>query len=382
MTTSPDVSPDVIVIGGGAIGAACAQALARAGRSVMVLDRGAAAAGAPGTPPAGDAWRASAGMLAPQIEVRHDEALFDLGLAGRELYAALAETLRESTGIDIGLWQEGIARVAVSEADAVEVRSAVAWQRQKGHIADWLDAGEVRARWPWLGPTCGALWAPRDGALQPTRLVEALLADAAAHGARVVQETVTALEHRGPRVTTVVGASGECYHAEQVVVAAGAWSGRLAGLPRPLSVEPVRGQIAAVPWPAAVPRAIIYHRGGYLLARGDEALVGSTMEYVGYDAEVTAEGIASLFNRVSALCPQLQRADVQHTWAGLRPLTPDGRPIIGRAPLSDNLWYATGHGRNGILFAAITGQLVAQLLAGETPEQDLAPMSPERFWRW
>lgn len=366
-------SPDVIVIGGGAIGAACARELARAGRAVLVLERGTAQ---------GEAWRASAGMLAPQIEVHQDDPLFQLGLAGRELYAPLAAELRASTGIDIGLWQEGIARVAVSEADAMEVRSAVAWQRQKGHIADWLDAGEVKARWPWLRPTCGALWAPRDGALEPVRLVEALLADATARGARVVTETVAGLEQRGPRVTGVLGASGERYRAEQVVIAAGAWSGRLAGLPRPLSVEPVRGQIAAVPWPADIPHAIIYNRDCYLLARGDEALVGSTMEYVGYDAEVTADGITHIFNRVSALCPQLARADVRRSWAGLRPLTPDGRPIIGRAPTTDNLWYAAGHGRNGILLAAITGQLVSQLLAGEAPEQDLAPVSPERFWHW
>jgi glycine oxidase len=368
-------SPDVIVIGGGAVGAACARELAVAGRSVLVLERG-------GDQDRGEAWRASAGMLAPQIETRQDGPIFDLGIAARERYAPLAEELLAATGIDIGLWQEGVARVAASEADAMEVRSQTACQRQRGQPCDWLDADEVRARWPWLGPSHGALWAPRDGALDPQALVRALRADLLARGARIVPDEAMGLERRGTRVDAVVGASGERYRAAHVLLAAGAWSNRLRGLPRPVSVEPVRGQMAALPWPAAAPRSIVFGRHCYLVARGDEALAGSTMEYSGFDASVTPEGIEAILDKVTALCPALDRRAVRRTWAGLRPVTPDGLPIIGREPAADNLWLAAGHGRNGILFAAYTGQLVAQLLAGELPEQDLAAVSPARFWRW
>ena len=166
---------EVIVVGGGAIGAACARELARAGRSVLVIDRGR------GT---GEAWTAAGGMLAPQIEAHTEDPLFDLGLAGRNRYTELAPALQETTGIDIGLWQEGIAQVAQTEDSVESLKSKVAWQRQQGHLCDWLAADEVATRWPWMGPTHGALWAPEEGALNPVPLVEALLADAQAAGAR------------------------------------------------------------------------------------------------------------------------------------------------------------------------------------------------------
>src|SRR3990172_2456518 len=126
----------------------------------------------------GDGWRAAAGMLAPQIEAQQGDALFDLGLAGRELYHEMAGPLEECTGIDIGFWQGGIARLATTEARVAELKSTTAWQRQQGHLCDWFDEDETRARWPWLGPVLGSLWAPREAALSPVRLVEALTADA------------------------------------------------------------------------------------------------------------------------------------------------------------------------------------------------------------
>src|SRR6185312_5035512 len=115
--------------------------------------------------------KAAAGMLAPQIETGPEDPALELGLAGRELYASLAPALLETTGIDIGLWREGIASVAADETEAGDLRARVAWQRQQSHLSDWLDADEVRARWPWLGRTSGALWAPHEGAVEPQNLV-------------------------------------------------------------------------------------------------------------------------------------------------------------------------------------------------------------------
>ncbi len=366
------VTYDVIVIGGGAVGSACARELVRADRKVLVLDPG---------EEDGAAWRAAAGMLAPQMEARPEDPLFELGVAGRDRYRAVAPELEEATGISVGLWLEGIARVALTEDEESDLKAMVAWQRQQGHLCDWLDADEVRTQWPWMGETHGALWAPGEGAIDPQRLVAAYLAEAERSGVTMVRDRVTAIERRGARVVGVIGA--ERYAAEHVVVAAGAWSGRLGGLPRPLTVEPVRGQMAALPWPEDIDPTIIYRPNGYLLSRDGEAIVGSTMEYVGFATEVSSAGLAQIFSTVTSLCPALARLDVNRTWSGLRPVTPDGLPILGRAPETEGLWYATGHGRNGILLAGITGLLMAQLIAGEpTLVEDLSALDPARFWRW
>ena len=362
-------SYDVIVIGGGAAGAASARELARAGRRVLIVEAGV-------TP--GQAWKAAAGMLAPQIEAGPGDPLLDLGLAAREHCAPLAADLLDRTGIDVGLWQEGIARVATSAAEAAELRSNVLWQQRQGHVCEWLEEDEVRRRWPWLGPTVGALWAARDGAIDPEQLVRALLADAQGAGAVIATDRAVGIDREGDRVTGVTGESGR-YAAEHVIVAAGAWSGLLQGLPRRLPVQPVRGQMVALPWPAEIPRAIVYNKDCYLLARGSEAVIGSTMEQVGFQPEVTAAGVARIFAATVHLYPNLMRSRVRRTWAGLRPVTPDGLPIIGGEPLLRGLWYATGHGRNGILLAGITGVLIRQLLDAEQTVEDVQAFSPTRF---
>jgi glycine oxidase len=351
------------------MGAACARELASTGRKVLVLDVGG---------DLGQAWRAAGGMLAPQIEADARDPLLELGLAARDLYRPLADVLRDTTGIDIGLWQEGIARVAGTDGEAEELKSKVAWQQQQGHLSDWLDSAEVRHRWPWLGPTAGALWAARDGALDPERLVAALRADAQRLRAVLITDRAVRVDRDGERVTGVTGETDR-YSAGDVVLAAGAWSGLLEGLPRPVPVQPVRGQMAAVPWPADIPRAILYHKDCYLLARGSEAIIGSTMEHVGFRSEVTSAGLARIFAATVVLCPSLIRSKVKRTWAGLRPMTPDGLPIIGGEPLLQGLWYATGHGRNGILLAGITGVLVRQLVNREAPSAGLQAFVADRF---
>ena len=365
-------SYDVVVVGGGVVGAACARELARNGHRVAVLDPDGER---------GQAWRASAGMLAPQIEGRQGDLLFELGLAGRELYCDLADALRDATGVDVGLWRGGSAAVALQESEAGDLRSKVAWQRQQGHVCDWLDADEVRERYPWLGPCVGALWAPLEGSLDPVRLVEALRADARGHSAVLIDDEAVAIDQRGDRVTGVTGRRSR-YSAGAVVLAAGAWVRLIRGLPRPMAVEPVRGQMVALPWPDGVERAIVYHHDCYLLARGEEAIAGSTMEYVGYDASVTSPGVGRILTAAVALCPPLSRLAVSRSWAGLRPMTPDGLPILGPEPRLPGLWYAAGYGRHGVLLAAITAMLLRLMMNGQTPSEDLTALRPERFFDW
>jgi glycine oxidase len=365
-------SCEVIVVGGGIIGAACARAAALRGLRVALCEPG---------PDRAAASPASAGMLAAQIEPA-DESVRGLAVRGRDLYDSLASALRETTGLDIGFWREGIASVAFDDAAADQLRDAVAQQRQAGLRCDWLEADDVAERFPGAAPGCrGALFAPEDGALDPPALTRALLADARRLGVTVLPERVVRVVTAGPRGdqrATGVALADETIGAEHVVIAAGAWSPQIAGLPRPLPVEPVRGQMAAAPWPAGTPPAILYCDHGYVLARGGEALMGSTMEHAGFDGRVTEAGIAQIVGGAARLLPALAATRPTRTWAGLRPVSPDGRPIVGADPEIPGLWFATGHGRNGVLLAAITGDILGDLLTTGETAVDISALQPGR----
>ena len=362
---------EIVIVGGGVVGAACARQLALGGRRVRLIERGGQS---------GEAWRASAGMLAPQIEAPADDVLFELGIAGREFYRDVAQPLLDATGVDIGLWEGGILQTANGDAQVEILKQRVAWQRQHGHHCEWLDPEEVRRDWPWLAPTQGALLAPRDGCVDPVRLVDALRKDAMRLGVQVVNDTITTLTHSGGRVTGVEGS--QWHPADHVVLAAGAWSGRIANLPRPISVEPVRGQLVALAWPDGAEPSIVFGQGGYLLHRGGEGIAGTTVEHAGFAAQVTEAGVSSIRARAALLAPALAEAKVLRAWAGLRPGTPDGLPIVGGEPSLKGLWYATGHGRNGILLAGITGTIMNHLLSGETSVEEIDALRPDRFWNW
>src|SRR5216110_2156072 len=205
---------DVAIVGGGAVGAACARSAAARGLHVAIFE--------PGPDPAA-ASPASAGMLAAQIEPT-DDALVGLSVRARDLYEPLAPALRETTGIDIGFWRAGIAAVAFDDAAADRLKEDVARQRQAGLRCDWLEGDEVRERWPGAAPDCrGALFAPEDGALDPQGLSRACLADARRLGATLHAERVDALAIGHGRVTGVVTGHGTT-PVEHAVLAAGVWS--------------------------------------------------------------------------------------------------------------------------------------------------------------
>ena len=282
------------------------------------------------------------------------------------------------TGIDIELWREGIASLAFDESEAERLRDAVAHQRQAGLRCDWLEASEVADRFPAAAPSQGALFAPEDGAVNAPALARALLADAKRRGAEVLTARVQRINTILGRATGVETSTGKV-RAEHVIIAAGAWSPRIEHLPRVLPVEPVRGQMAALPWPTDVPRAILYYDHGYVVAREGEALMGSTMEHVGFDNSVTDSGLEEILANATRLFPALASLGPMRSWAGLRPVTPDGRPIVGADPDVRGLWYATGHGRNGVLLAALTGEIIANLVTTGTSEIEIASLAPERF---
>jgi glycine oxidase len=360
---------DVAIIGGGVVGAACARAVAASGLTVAVFEPG---------PDRAAATPASAGMLAAQIEPA-DADSSSLAVRARDLYEPLGPALHETTGIDIGFWRPGIASLAFDEAAEDRLKNDVAAQRQAGLRCDWLEPDEVLERWPGAAADCrGALFASEDGALDPEALARACLADARRLGATLIPERVRAVAIADGTVTGVTTSQGTT-PAGQVVVAAGAWSPAVGALPRALPVEPVRGQMAATPWPAHTPAAILFDEQSYVLARGGEALLGSTMEHAGFDCRVTNEGLAQIFRGAVRLVPALLPAPVLRTWAGLRPVTPDGRPIVGRDPAVAGLWYATGHGRNGVLLAALTAEVMKDFLTAGRTAVAVAAWAPERW---
>ena len=367
---APRVSAaDAVVIGGGVVGAACARAVAARGLRTAVLEPG---------PLAGAASPASAGMLAAQIEPADDAGLV-LAVRARELAAALAARLEDSTGIRVGLRREGIAALAFSAESAARLLAESRRQLRLGVVVEWLDGPDAVSRWPGLSTRCrGALFSPAGGAVDPEALTRALLADAARLGTIVHRERGTRLLIHGKRVDGVQTARG-IVRARHTIVAAGAWSPLLEGLPRRLPVEPVRGQLAALPWPASLPRIILYHDHCYLLPRGAEAILGSTMERAGFQSTTTDAAIARIVREAATMVPALATLSVLRAWAGLRPLTPDGLPIVGPDPSFAGLWYATGHGRNGVLLAAMTGEIVADLITGGTPEVDVSSWGVARF---
>lgn len=353
------------------IGSACARELTLAGRKVTVVEPEGRS---------GQAWQAAAGLLAPQIEAAESDPMLEMGLAGREWYASVREELENSSGSSLLLQLSGILSLARSEAEEQVLRERVADQRQHGLLCDWLEADEAREQFPWLPEIRGAILAPQDGAVDPARVVEALIANGERLGVRRVKDRITGLESAKGRVTGARGS--ERYSAGTVILAAGAWTGRMDGLPRPVSVEPVRGQMIAFERPGAMADAILYSGGRYMLTRENEVIVGSTMEHAGFTAENSPEAIAKITASAVDMCRLLTGVVPRRTWVGLRPGTPDGLPIIGREPRCEGLWYATGHGRNGVLLAGITGIVLAQMMAGEATLESVAAFRPERFWDW
>ncbi len=363
--------PDVVIVGGGVIGAACARALARRDVGVTVIEAG---------DRPGSATPAAAGMLAPFAEAQAEDPLLALCVRSRDLYSELAQELEEETGIDIQLRTDGIVQLAFTEEEASRIKGTIAWQRQSGFATEWLSAEEVHERVPGAGPEAlGAALAPEDGGLAPLALREAFVKGAELKGARVVRgELVEEIRIESGRARGVRTADGT-HSAGAVVLATGCWSGRIEGLPRSLPVEPIRGQMAALEWPAGEPSAIVYGGGGYVLERGGEAVAGSTMEQAGFATGTTEEGLRLVYRYMRRIFPALAGKRVKRTWAGLRPVTPDRHPILGPDPEVPNLWYATGHGRNGILLAGMTGEILAQLYVGEEVEYDITPMAVDRF---
>jgi len=363
----PTKRHDVAVVGGGIVGLACAWHAARRGMSVVVLERDRLGGGASDV---------AAGMLAPVTEADFGEdALLELNLAAADRWPAFAAQLAAASGLSSGFRETGALVVAADRDDAEELQRLAELHAALGLPSRWLGPRECRALEPGLSPRVrGAIHAPRDHQTDPVATVRALTAGC--RSARVdLREhvEVAALVRSGGSVTGVATATAEV-RARAVVVAAGAWSAGLA--PNAPPIRPVKGQIAALraPDPALAPTRIVRTPRCYLLARDDGRVVlGATVEERGFDASTTADGVFRLLEAAREVLPDVGELEWTGVRAGLRPGTPDNLPVLGRGT-ADGLVWATGHYRNGVLLAPLTGEMVAALLDGEgDPPSVLAP---------
>jgi glycine oxidase len=361
-------SPDVLVVGGGVIGCAIARAVARPGRSVLLVDRGAIG---------GEASSAAAGVLSVASGDADGPSLA-LRRAGLLRFPALAAALREETGIDVELNLDGVIVLALDDEEAAALRARAARRRDQSLGAEWLDEVTLHEAEPRANPlACGGALHTGDGRVTCERLVEALAEAARRRGASLVPGAeVRAAERRGERLVRVQVA-GTWIAPGTVVLAAGAWAPRVAGIAPDLPVRPVRGQMLALRPPGGSLRHVLFHADGCLAPRrGGEVLVGGTVEDAGFDKAVTAPGVLALLDDVRRIVPAALDWPITRLWAGLRPHAPGGGPLIGRHPRLDNLIVATGHYRNGILLAPVTAEAVAAAVEGAAMPAEVVPFGP------
>jgi glycine oxidase len=365
----------VVVVGAGVIGCAIARTAALGGLKVVVVERGT---------PGAEASSAAAGMLSPLAEARRPDPFLDLLLSARERYPGLAASLREETGVDVGYSGAGTLYLSLRAEDDAELEERFAWQSALGLQVERLTAGEARALEPRVNPAVRmALRFPGDHQVDNRELAAALWTSAARAGARfhLAAEAVAVLRDGG-RAHGVELRDGLRITAGAVVIAGGAWAGQLEGLPRPLPVVPVHGQLLALEPVPGFFRHVVDSPRCYLVPRaGGRVIAGATLEHLGFRKTVTPWGLRLLLEGAVEIAPALEHAPFGEAWAGLRPGTPDGRPILGRDPDVPNLLYATGHYRNGILLAPLTAEAVGALLLGVEPAVDIAPYAIGRFAR-
>ncbi|MCH8038542.1 MAG: glycine oxidase ThiO [Proteobacteria bacterium] len=370
--------PSVAIIGAGVCGLGIGWRLAQAGCPVDVFDKGEAGRGA--------TW-ASAGMLAGGVETEPgEEHLLPLAQRSQEMWPEFARELEAATGIDLGYRDEGILWIALTQDDAAQLRFTYEFQTGLGIALEWLTGAEARAREPHLKPgLAAAVYSRHDHQVDNRQLARALKQAFPGAGGRLHEhQPVTAVEIEAGRACGV--ALGDRFHqAEVVVLAAGAWSRDIPGLPeaaRP-PVRPLKGQALALRMDPAAPliRHVVWVPKGYLVPRNDgRLLVGATVEERGFDESLTAGGIFALLETAWRALPAVEDLAIDELWVGFRPGSRDDAPILGATPI-EGLVLATGHHRNGILLAPVTAEALARLVLTGQPLAGTEPFGIERFAR-
>ena len=356
-------APDILIAGGGVIGLMTAWRLAGAGAAVAVIDAGRPAATA-----------AAAGMLAPSFERTLAAGAALEGFARESLarWRVLAPAIEEESGVGVDLQTGGVLSVAFAE------ETGAFPEDMKGGTA--LTPAEARALEPALaGDIAAAFFAEDDGQIDPRALLQALPIALARRGGRLIRgQRAAAVEIAGGAVAGVRLGSGERIAAGALIVATGARLDGLAALP-PGAVFPVKGEALSLAMGPGAPARVIRTRSAYLCPKADGRLIVGATEIAGDSSLTTDEDrIAALKRGAVRAAPALNRARETERWAGLRPATADGLPVIGPAPDGPRgLFYALGHYRNGVLLAPATADALAHAAAG--PALGAFPAAIEAF---
>ena len=364
---------DVIVLGGGIIGCALAEELSRRGRRVVVLERGAIGA---------EASTAAAGILSAQMDIPRPGPFFDLCHRSRRMYPGWVRHLEQSSGLDLGFHVDGILYLAATEREADAMEARARWQRRLGLRVERWTSREVRRREPAVdGRFRCAFHFPTEAQVDNVRLMRALAVAARKAGVTLRERTaVQRVLVRGGRVAGVVTARGRLA-APVVINCLGSWANMGGVFPVSLPVEPARGQMLAFRGPKRLVRRVVMSERAYVVQRRDgRLLVGSTIERAGFEKALTLEGMHAILCGLRRMSTALASCPFLEAWAGFRPVTPDGLPILGATPI-EGLHVATGHFRHGILLAPVTATLMAELILRGRPSFDVAPFSIWRFQR-
>ncbi len=334
--------------------------------------------------PGGQASGAAAGMLAPFSEnPDQPDDFFRLCLDSLRRYPEWLVSIEAASGMTIEWHPSGSLNIAYHEADLEPLRTRMDWHNRFGADAELVDAAALRRLEPMLShDVSAAVRYPGESHVYAPQLVAALEQACVQRGVRIVSQTGDATDVRISPTSVEVATERQGRHAaDRLVACTGAWSGALErwfGLPIP--VHPIRGQICAYPVPVGAVWHIVVSSQAYWTAKGNGTHVcGASEDVAGFDTAVTERGIGRLIRWGPRAFPMLADLPVTHRWAGLRPATRDGWPLIGKLADAPNVIVATGHYRNGILLSPVTAAAVGALLDEREAPIRLTAFAPERF---
>lgn len=371
---------DVIVIGGGIVGASAAYRLAVNGVAVTLVDR----------VDAGQATAAGAGIISPGTSLGAAAAYYPLAFEAVAYYGELLASLARDGETDTGYETVGLLHVAMSEAEAAQLPQHLQTIRQRRdagvvNIGEPSLVSDARARslFPALGPTFGAIHVTGAARVDGRLLAAAMRRAAQRHGATLVEADAELLGTCRGGVEVRYG--GETHRADAVIIAGGAWSGAFASrLAISLPIYPQRGQILHLGLPRVRtgkwPILVGAHSHYFLTFPEHRVVVGATREDdAGFDPRLTAAGVHEVLSEALRVAPGLGEATLLWQRVGLRPATPDGLPVLGQVPGQEGIYLATGHGASGLQLGPYSGALVADLVLGRAPSIDLFPYAVDRF---
>ncbi len=369
---SLDTHYDWIVVGAGIIGSLAAWRLAQEGHRVALVD-----AGSPGQQATG----AAAGILSPLAEAETSGAFLELMRLSLKRYPTLIAELVEESGMDVQYHTTGVLQVG-RDADRDRLQNRYRWQAAYG--AEWVDETLLKQLEPHLVGYSVALYDPTESQVHPPLLVQAAVQAGFKRG-------VTAYFGMPVRSLVIVGDTVqgvvlplETLRARQgIVMAAGSWSSLVMdSLRPPLPVVPIRGQVVSIKQDQRAFQHIVFDGHTYVVPKRDGRLVvGATEDDAGYDSRVTTQGVSQLAKILESFGLTQSNAYVERFWAGLRPKSADGLPVLGPWPGLQGLYLATGHYRNGVLLSAITADIIRGWATNQSDPMDLTPFNPIRFRR-